>query len=67
MARIVSIDIGTSRIKVALFDETGNMNSLLSRPVLIPRASPRHAGCSSMVRRDRHTPAGVKLRLSGSG
>lgn len=31
MARIVSIDIGTSRIKVALFDETGNMNSLLSR------------------------------------
>ncbi len=31
MARIVSIDIGTSRIKVALFDETGNMSSLLSR------------------------------------
>ena len=31
MPRILSIDIGTSRIKVASFDETGRMDTLLSR------------------------------------
>ncbi len=31
MAKIVSIDIGTSRIKTALFDDDGSMTNLLSR------------------------------------
>ncbi len=31
MPRILAIDIGTSRIKAALFDETGNMEALQSR------------------------------------
>ncbi len=31
MTKIISIDIGTSRIKAALFDEAGNMSGLVSR------------------------------------
>ena len=31
MPRILAIDIGTSRIKAAVFDETGNMDTLQSR------------------------------------